>query len=510
VNYVNLTTSRSLKRAMEVGLRKVVGAWRSQLIHQFLVESFLMVFLSTLLALSVTVLALPVMQRFLGVPFTLDFLTTTEYLIWIGLGMVGLTLLAGFYPALILSGFHPLQAFRAMGKHATNRSPMRSGLVVFQFALAILLLTGTVGTIQQINYLKTKDLGYSREALVSVEISDDYSQGHLESMKAMLNALPEVASISVNSSVPTEDQFWTWEFYPVGEAQAAGTATSLKSLGVDGQFLDTYSMELAYGEGLDDFSGTEHGFLLNAEAARRFGWDPDNPEEILSRQLGFTWYNGADPVTWEGPVQGLLKDFHFESLYESIDPLILYQVQPGSHFCDYLTVKLNPGTLGQGMAALETAWNEFHPTLPLDAYFMDDALESQYQKEERLGQTFIFFACISLMLCLLGLVGLAAYTALQRTKEFGIRKVMGARVPQILQLLYKEFSRYILLGFIVGWPLAALWLWQWLSSFAYQMSLGPIPFAVAGGFTLLMAILVITSQTWRSATRNPVESLRYE
>lgn len=242
VNYINLTTSRSVKRALEVGLRKVMGAWRSQLVHQFLVESFLMISFSVVLALAVAALALPIMQQFLGVSFTLDFLATPAYIVRILLFILGLTLLAGFYPAIVLSGFHPLRAFRVTGKQVTAKSPLRTGLVVFQFALATLLLTGTVGTVQQIGYLKTKDLGFSKETLVSVEVSDAFSQQHLENLKSQLRSLTEVASLSVTSSVPTEDQFWVWEYYPVGEETKDGSTIGMKSLGIDEQFLETRSM----------------------------------------------------------------------------------------------------------------------------------------------------------------------------------------------------------------------------------------------------------------------------
>ena len=495
VNFMNLATARSLGRAKEVGMRKALGARRPQLAGQFLGEAVLLSLAAGLLALLLTELALPLFNQVAG--------KSLDVRLGSGLGVLafgGLVLLvglgAGAYPAFFLSHFKPTEALkgRTSGKVGL---PLRKGLVVFQFAVSIGLVAGAVVVQQQLHFLQSKNLGFDQERVVVTEA------GNYGPLLEALRRQPAVASAAATREVPGQP-FQTL-LIRTG-TMPADSALDVRVMGVDYDFIETLGISVAEGRGFSREQGTDgrRAFLVNRSAARLLGLD-------VGEGLGlyhFAEDGGAFEAVAEGAIVGVTEDFNYASLHGAVEPLLIHLV--AGEDVNHVAVRLHPGDVREGLAQVEAAWHAANPGDPFDFFFLDDHLDAQYRAERRLGHVFGAFTALALLIAAFGLFALAAFTAAQRTKEIGIRKVLGASAFGLVALLSKDFVRLVLVAFAVAAPVAYLLMQRWLEGFAYRIGLGLGVFLLAGVLALTVALVAVSYHAVRAARADPVESLRYE
>ena len=506
INFMNLATARSMHRAKEVGMRKVLGAQRPQLVRQFLSESIITAGLGLLLAIAFAALARPVFNTISGKALAWADLLQPETLLLLGGVVLLVGVLAGSYPALYLSGFRPVRVLKGLpvrGGGGTVR--FRQGLVVFQFAISCILIVGTLIVYRQLDYVQHARLGFDREHVVVVEVPNDseIQANHLP-LKALWKQHASVEAVTATSGIPPQPRgLYT---FPVVLRDTRTDSLEMPTLAIDTDYAQVFGVELAAGRDLSEEFATDQGegFLLNESAVRKLGLhDP------LGQRLTLYHYAGA-PAT--GRVVGVIQDFHFQSLREAIQPLVFYTLKNArnKYYYDYLAIRLRPDAPPQEtLAQLETDWQSFTEQ-PFDFFFLDDQYDALYRAEQRLGTLFAYFAGLALFVACLGLFGLASFTAEQRTKEIGVRKVLGATVPGVVLLLSKEFVLLVGIAFVIAAPVAYFLMDGWLAAFAYHIHPGLGTFAFAGFAALLIAVLSVGYQALRTALANPVRALRYE
>ena len=498
VNFMNLATARAAQRAREVGVRKTAGASRAMLVVQFLGEAVVLTALAAVLALGLVSLLLPLFNELTQKTLTMAALLQPAFV----LGLLGLVIsvgvLAGSYPAFVLSGFRPAAVLKGSFQLAGN-ARLRQGLVVVQFALSAFLLIATGIVFQQLDFIQGKDLGFNQEQLVVIPIRDNVMREQAETVKARLRALPGVAAVSASANMPGGTDYGI-PIQPEGIPDDERPTTRI--LVIDEDFLDTYEMELAEGRNFSEDFSTDAGgaFLLNETAVQALGWDGVALEKQVA-MLGV----GIGP----SPVVGVVRDFHFRSMHEEIGPLV-FMLPPQPAWLTYYTLRLRPERLTETLAAVEETWAQFDAENPMTYQFFDEQFGALHEAEGRMGTLLSAFTLLALFIACLGLFGLTAFTTQQRTKEIGVRKVLGASVPSIVLMLSKDVTRPVLIALVIAAPLAYYVMQDWLTNFAYRVGLDPWLFAVAALAALGIAWGTIAYQSIRAATANPVRSLRYE
>jgi putative ABC transport system permease protein len=504
INFMNLATARSANRAREVGLRKVVGAQKPQLMKQFLGESFFYAVLALLLALTFVELFLPAFNALVGKQVVMRYAGN-----WVVLaGLLALTLAVGFmagsYPAFFLSSFRPLQVLQ--GKilaDSGGRSPLRirAILVVAQFIISISLIAVTMIVHAQLRFIQEKRLGFDKERLVVIPIRDEAVQQNFVAVKNSLLAQTGVANVTAISNFPWEQGYY--DFFIHAEGMSPETRLNMPTFLVGHDFVRTLGMEIVAGR---DFSrerttDAQEAFILNEAAVKKLGWDSALHKKIVMSDV-------AAGKPREGRVIGVVKDFHLRSLHYAIEPLVLL-VAPEPYYLDDVLVRLDAPNISPTLAALEQKWREIAPHRPFEYFFLDEQFDRLYRKEQKLAQIFNYFSAMAILVGCLGLFGLASFVAEQKTKEIGIRKVLGASVAGIV-LLSKEFTKLVLVATLVAWPLAYFAMSRWLQDFAYRIDLSVWIFLLAGAIALLIAWLTVSWQAIKAALANPVNVLRYE
>lgn len=501
INYMNLSTARAALRAKEVGVRKVVGAQRSEIILQFLGESVLVTALATLLAVGCTLLALPWLGRLAGTALTPQLLWQPAVLLGLGLLPLVVGVLSGLYPALFMSSFQPQQILKGFMK-VSGGLTFRRVLVVVQFVVSIGLLVGTAVVALQLRYLREVPLGYERAQIVTLAYPLSLRPQY-EAFRHALQQQAGVQALSRSSRIPTG------RLLDASDAAASigdslrPTSADVKYLGIDEDFLPTYGIKLAAGRNFDPkaFPTDTVGFILNATAVRLIGWK--SPAEAVGQAFR---YGGV-----LGRVLGVTEDYHFESLHQSIVPLVMFMSTATSRSSyNYVSVKLAGGNVAGSLQHLERTWKEFLPEEPFTYTFLDDSYERLYQAEQRQGLLFSIFAGIAIFIACLGLFGLSSFAITQRVKEIGIRKVLGASTASIVLLLSSDFMKLVVVAALLAFPLAGYAMHRWLQDFAYRIALPWWVFPVAGLAAGLVALVTIVSQTVSVARANPVKSLRTE
>ncbi len=494
INFVNLSTARSSTRAREVGVRKVLGSHRSQLICQFFSESTICVAFSSILAIGICELGLPLLNSLANKHLTMGSLIAPQVLIGLFAFIIVVGLLSGMYPALYLSSFWPVTALK--GHIISGKTHLRNGLVVLQFCISISLLVGTLVVRNQLHFAQNKHLGFDKEHVLILRGIPRTLTSTKQAMtfRDQFETLPQVATASLNTDVPGRD-FDSMLFIP--EQPANYEKTALTYTLVDEKYVEALNLKIVEGR---NFSPTEHAtdvsaFLVNQSAVKALGW-----QTALGKKLRRG--NGI-----EGPIIGVVSDFHIGSLKQEIKPLVL----PYLHrFPMYIAIRLHPGNVTEAIAAVEGIWKKSAPNQPFSYTFLDQDYARLYHREQQMSHIFQIFSGLAILIACLGLFGLVAFTTQQRTKEIGIRKILGASVSNILYLLSKDFLKLVIIANLIAWPIAYYAMNQWLQSFAYRINLGISTFILSGLIALLIALLTVSYQAVKAARANPVEALRYE
>jgi len=511
INFMNLSTARSARRAKEVGMRKVVGAQRPQLVAQFLGESVIVSLVSLVLAVGLARLILPMFYQYIGKEFVFDYASLFFLASLIGVALfVGIV--AGSYPAFFLSRFAPVKVLKGTFSEGHRGGLLRKGLVVFQFAISAFLIIGTITVFQQLRFMRTQDLGFDQERVlvlppnVATPLKANY-----DAVKEQLLQNPQIVDVTLSSAVPGaggSGDIYNERGTPADEGIGIGEGY------VDYNFVDFYGLDLLAGRNFSEDTASDEPYtdeegqafvtvLINEETVRQFGWG--SPEEALGKQIV------RDPRSADfiGTVVGVVKDFHVQSLQQPITPtaLVLWPEFRGSAF---LSARLRPGTFSDAIATVEKTTQPFLTDVPFAYSFLDEDFRAQYESEERLGEIFTYISFLAIFIACLGLFGLAAFTAEQRTKEIGVRKVLGASVPGIVMLLSKDFLKLVAIACVIAIPLGYLVAQRWLEDFAYHIDLGVGIFLLASGLAVLIALLTVSYQAVKAAVANPVKSLRYE
>jgi putative ABC transport system permease protein len=508
INFMNLATARSASRAREVGLRKVVGASRPQLIRQFLGESLVYAIVSLAIALVMAILALPLLNSLTGQSVVrADLGRSGAIPILLGTAVLS-GLMAGSYPALYLSGLKPVRVLKnRLGDRGAKGAPLRKVLVVAQFTISIILIISTLIFGRQLRYIQNKPLGFEKDRILVLRVPSGPALRDLAPLKAALLRDPRIAGVCGSQQLPSSIGMYnnvTWE------GARADERIELMFCRIDYDFLDTFGIGLAAGRNFslkfpaDAVDGTDpkspRGVILNEEAVRRMGWtDPIGRQVIEDYGDGRTYMK----------VVGVVKDFHFTSLRSAIRPMNFF-LSTGSN--RFVSVKIRTDDLRGAVGFVEAAWKSLYPDLPVDSFFLDSVFDRYYQAEERQRKLFGILSLLAVFIASLGLFGLAAHAAEQRTKEIGIRKTLGASTPGIIRLLSWEFTRWVLVANLLAWPIAYLFLNGWLRGFAYRIGL-PAQwgwFVFAAVLSLVIAWLTVGAQAVKAAAANPVRSLRYE
>ena len=488
-NFVSLSTAIATKRAKEVGMRKVTGAQRSQLITQFLGESLFFSLLALIIGLTLVELLQPVFNTLINNDLGLYRIGNGLLITGIVLVTIITGLLSGMYPAFHLSSFRPLQVIQG-NIRGTGRKGFRNILVTIQFLISsvLIIMTGTVYL--QHRFMEQKDVGYNRENLVVVPLLTDISRKNYSLLKSEFNNIPAVQVSGVASAVPV-DGLTSNGYFPEGFE----TPLMFNALDIDEDYIETMEIQITDGRNFSaDRPSDKEAFLINETLAKEVGWNEPIGKTIRR--------NGAHTVI------GVVKDFHFASMHNPIRPLIITN-KPWKDFST-LAVRLNTNNLQETIKTLETAWKTINPGEPFTYYFLDDLYDTMYFPEKQFGRMFLYFSFLSLLIAALGLLGLAAYTTEQRTKEAGIRKTMGATSGDIIVQFSSEFIRFVLLGNLLGWPLAYMAIRKWMTDFAYHIDIPWWIFIFSAVFSLLIAVVTVWLRTSRTANLNPAITLKYE
>ncbi|MCP4727308.1 MAG: FtsX-like permease family protein [bacterium] len=494
-NFINLSTARSSLRAREIGMRKVSGACKNNLVFQFLGESLVYSFISLLLAVILVNLALPVFNSITEKELSLFSSGISLFF----LELIGLTLLIGFmsgsYPALFLSRFNPVNVLKGNSPAGSSRSGLRSVLVVCQFSISIVLIIGTVLVFNQLKFIKDKELGFDKEQILVLPTGNNSFQMSLPSLKSILYESPGIDKISAVSRIPGRTIYKN-PYVPEGFAQ--GEFIWMGEMDIDQDFLETMDIELIEGRNFstDMQTDLQNSVIINETAVKQAGW---------TKPIG-KYITTLNKTRWQ--VIGVVKDFHTSSLHSEIEPLrILFSID--SHI-DYLTIKIRPGYLTHTLDFLQNKWSEIDQNKPLDYFFLDDTMDSLYRADQRFGRIFNYFTILAIIIACMGLFGMASFTAERRIKEIGIRKVLGASSYGLVYLLSRDFLKMIIISNIISWPIALYFAQNWLRNFAYRTDLDVSIFLIAGFLSILTALLTVSYQTVKTSLANPVDSLRYE
>ncbi len=494
-NFVNLSTAKASIRAREVGIRKVVGSSRSQLIRQFLGESLLFSFIAFILAFVLIAVFMPVYKGLIGKDIPVQEYITLSLSISLVILIFAVGIGSGLYPAVVLSSFRPAVVVKGSSFAAQSHrsSALRKGLIVFQFTVSIFLFIGTSVVYQQTEFFQNKRLGFDRERVIVVKNANLLGK-NMSSFKAKLLQYPDIQRVSATSSLPgrgTSLRFVT----PEGNEEGV----VLAMFDCDQDFLDTLKMQMAEGRFFSQqYSTDDRAIIINRETARQLGWNQPIGKSIRINNDDYH-------------VIGVLEDFHYSSLHEKIDKLgILFTGEDRIRYADFFAVRVRPADIRKVLQIMSRTWESFSPPLPLDYSFLDQDYVRLYATEMRIRDMTAAFSILAILISSLGLLGLAAFTAEQRRKEFGVRKVLGASISDILALMTKDFLKWVMIANAAAWPVAYLVTRQWLQNFAYRIPIRIEVFVVSGMFALVIAGLTIGFQTIKAATANPVDSLRYE
>ena len=500
INYINLSTAKSIERAREVGVRKVMGSYRTQLVQQFLFEAVLLNTLAVALAVLLVVLFTPSFSELAGREFGYVLFRQSMFWVWMGVLILGGALLSGLYPAFVLSGYRPVEVLKGRFKNTSRGVLFRRGMVVIQFVASITLIVGTFTVYSQIRFMQEQNLGVDIEqtlVLQSPNVVDSTYQQKFHVFKEQILQYPEVTAVTASTSVPGRQPGWN-----AGGirrlSQRDDESNQYRVIMMDHDFIKTFGLEVLAGRPFSgEVSNERKNVLLNESAVRLMGFS--KIEEAVNDEI-FFWGDTFRIV-------GVLKNYHQESLKKSYEPLVFrYNDSPGGSY----SIKFNTANVMASIAKFEGHWKTLFPGNPFIHFFLDDHYDQQYQADQQFGKIFGIFSVLAIFIACLGLFGLSSLTAIQRTKEIGVRKVMGATIPSILILMSRDYLTLLIASIAIAVPVAWWIMRGWLQEFAYRIPLSWWIFALPGLAVVSIALITVSVHTLRAARTNPATSLRYE
>lgn len=496
INYMNMSTARSVNRAKEVGLKKTLGSTRNNLILQFLSESVTVTLISLVFALILIKIMLPAFNNLVDKQLVFNYFgnfSTIPLLLIFGI-VIGI--IAGSYPAFFLASFKPVKIIKGIQKSDGLHGKLRSGLVVFQLIVTIVLFSGTFFISKQLNFLQNKELGFNKENLVIIKQAN-YLGSQISSFKSEILTKSGILHVSNSTSIPGRSKYGSTFYH-----ELASDAKGMAQLWVDADFLKTYDIELIRGRFFKEGNQANSKSIVLSETALK----QLNIEDPIGKKV----YKGQKTDETTFTIIGIIKDFHLNSLHQEIGPLVLFNNNDALKSAgEYLTVRISDD-IHENMKKIEQTWNKFAGGQDLDYVFFDEDFGRLYAADVQTRQIVSIFSILAILIACLGLLALAAFVAEQRTKEIGVRKVNGARVGQILYSLNQNFIKWVVIAFVISFPIAYYTMSKWLENFAYKTSLNWWIFALSGVLALAIVLLTVSLQSWRAATRNPIDALRYE
>ncbi|GAB3423437.1 ABC transporter permease [Niabella aquatica] len=499
VNFINLSTAQAVNRAKEVGVRKVLGSNKSQLQIQFIVETFLIVTIAVILAAIITILALPPVNNILELSLSFSTLTNPAVILFMFSVAIVVTALAGFYPSVVLSRFNPVTALKSkLAVNTTKGISLRRGLVVFQFIIAQALIIGALIIVKQMDYFMNQPLGFNKDAVVNVPFRPDSTGSKLTGyLRQQLLQVSGVQAVSFSSNTPIEDDNNMFTAFKFDNAIKDADFQAITKF-ADNDYVPTYKLQLVAGKNLQPSDPTRE-FLVNESMVKSLGLK--KPEDILNKEISIM--GGLIKC----PVVGVLKDFHDRSLRQSLAPLL---ITTNATMYRQASIKLATINMASTMQSIKKIWEQTFPDYVYEYRFLDDKIDSFYKQENQLSKLYKIFAAIAIFLSCLGLYGLASFMAVQRIKEVGIRKVLGATAGNIVYLFSKEFILLIAIAFVIATPIASYYMHQWLQDYAYRIHVSWWLFVVGGIAAIVIALATISFQAIKAAMANPVTALRSE
>jgi len=501
INYMNLSTARSILRAREIGVRKVVGAQRKEIILQFLTESVLITWCALILAFILTWLLLPYVNSLSGQHLSVNSLITTKVLIPLLLLPFVVGIISGIYPALFMSSFKPIKVLKGLIKTGGGSVSFRQVLVVLQFGVSIVLIIATTIVYQQLTFMQKASLGYNKDHVITIPYSYQLNN-QFTAFRTTILGNSQVKNMGRSSRVPTGRLLDSQGSSVMSGDSLKPTTAVIKMVTADYDFIPTYGIEMASGRNFSrNYATDSTGYIINEAAVQMLGWK--GADKAVGQILQ---YGGV-----KGRIIGVMKDFHFESMHQQIIPLVLFMpnTNNGGGFGN-ISVKLSGNDMNATIAGIEKTWHRFLPDVPFQYTFLDDRFEKMYASETQQGSLFTIFSCIAIFIACLGLFALSAFIITQRVKEIGIRKVLGASVPSIVKVLSKDFLKLVIIAAILAFPVAAYSMYQWLDGFAYHIAMQWWVFLLAGILAAFIALATISYQAIKAALANPTKSLRSE
>ena len=501
INFINLSTAEAIKRSKEVGIRKTLGSSRVQLVGQFLGETSMVTVVALAISICLTQVALGFLNPFLEVNVSLSLLSNTGLIIFITVVFVSVSVLSGLYPALVLSGYKPAQALKSqVGYKNSFGFLLRKGLVVVQFFISQFFIIGTIVLISQTNYVKNKELGFRKDSIISIPIPESETpeaDSTISKMRSLKNEIDRISGVTLSSlcyTPPASQNISGTGFILEGESDEMTKRTDVKV--ADGNYIDLFALKLIAGKNLND-TDTISGFVVNRKFAEVAGFN--DPADIIGKRIR-VWRKMQ-------PVIGVVENFHSSALQNAIEPVVLM-----NRISNYstLSVQFNPQSFQPTLAEIKKLWESTYTNHLFDYTFLDESVSNFYEGEERISLLISIFTLLAIFIGCLGLFGLVTFMANQKTKEIGVRKVLGASVESIMFMFSKEFLILIIIGFMLAAPLAWVVMNEWLNEFAYRIEFGAWIFLAGIGMTLFIALFTVGYRSMRAATADPVKSLRYE
>ncbi|SEP11536.1 ABC transporter permease [Mucilaginibacter sp. OK283] len=499
INYMNLSTARSALRAREIGIRKVIGAQQKEIIIQFLSESVLITAFSLILALGITYAVIPLVNTFSGLSLSFNLLFQPQIVTAVVAMPFVIGIISGIYPAIFMSSFKPVKVLKGLVKVGSGSISFRKVLVVIQFSISIILIVATTIVFQQLRYMQQKALGFNKDHILTA--ANPFNPGQFEVFKNEVTKEGIVKDVSRSSRIPSGRLLDDQGISVMQNGSSKMINADVKYINTDYGFIPTYGMKMAAGRNFSkDFGTDTNNYVINVSAAKVLGWQ--TPESAVGKEIS---YGGV-----KGKIIGVVNDFHFESLHQNIIPLLMRMPSFANNSYRRLSVKIDGDHVQEAINTLEQSWKKYQPETPFEYVFLDDKFQKLYNSEQQQGSLFTIFSFIAIFIACLGLFGLSAFTITQRVKEIGVRKVLGASIPQIVTELSKDFLKLVLIASVIALPIAWYSMSKWLLDFAFRISIQWWVFVMAGVIAVVIAFLTISFQSIKAASANPVKSLRSE